>query len=65
MIIQTDEEGKKALTVVCDLLSKFAGEQLIRGGLATRKGSEKILQTVGVVLDSLKPLPKKRDKKKK
>ena len=49
MILQADEEGSKAIKVLCDIALKHSGLQVI--------------QVVSVILNSIKPLPKKPGKK--
>lgn len=60
MIIKVDEDGKKAISTVCDVLARFAGDQLRGGGLVTCKNSETILASVGKVVDAMKLIRKKK-----
>ncbi len=62
MLIQTDEEGKKAVTQLCEIAVRYAGIQLAQGGTKSMQANAQSLHGISVVIGSVKLLPKKETK---
>ena len=56
MIIQTDAEGKRIVLGLSDVAAKYAGVQLVQGGVRAMQESAQITQAVAVLHRSIKDI---------
>jgi len=59
MIIQVDDEGKNAVSQLCEIATRYAGIQLSQGGVKSMQANAQSLQGIAAILRCVQLIPKK------